>query len=69
MSETEPTKKLRDALVCISEAARLHLALNEHSSEESVSAAIIWRYGVSSWEAKETYRHALRLLDAMPKKR
>ena len=66
--DTEPTQKFLDAIECIAEAARLHVALRQHSTEEAVAGALMWRFDLSKWEAKECHKHALMLLDKMPRK-
>ena len=69
MADKEPTQKLSDAVELVSEAARLHLILGEHSTSNAVEGALGWRFAVSGWEARECYGAALRMLDAMPRKR
>ena len=65
----DPTTNLCDAVTCIAEAARLHLSLGEQSTEKYVVAALEWRFRISEYAARECHSAALKLLDAMPRKR
>lgn len=67
--DKDPTASIRDATRCITEAAVLHLALGEHSTEKSVATALTWRFDISSYAAGECYVAALKLMDAMPRGR
>jgi len=70
MSDTKkPQETLTDAVVCITSAAKLHLSMKKHSTEEVIVDALVWRYDISTWEARECTKSALSLLDLMPTSR
>ena len=69
MTKKDPLESLRDTVVCITSAAKLHLSLGQHSSEPAVVAAMQWQYGLGCYEAEEVYKAALQLLDEIPAKR
>ena len=69
MSDKKPQEKLTDAVECIQSAAKLHVLMDKHSSQEAIRSALQWRYGIQSWEADEVTKAALSLLDVMPTRR
>ena len=65
----DPATSIQDAVQCITEAATLHLALGEQATENAVSKALVWRFDIGGFAARECYAAALKLLDAMPRNR
>lgn len=63
-----PETNLSDAITCLKEAAKLHLALGEASTEESIVGAMAWRYGISRADARQCCRSMTELLSVMPRR-
>jgi hypothetical protein len=67
---TEPDiENLEKGTQYMTEAARLHLNLGDHATENVVTTALGWRFGLSEWDGRKVYQQSLRMLDAIGKLR
>ena len=62
-------KSVEDAVLLVTEAARLHSMMGKASTKDAVVAAIAWRFGDcgGEWIRAKIYDKALVLIDMMQK--